>query len=220
VDSAHSDPAAGTHLRGDETAVKVVVAGPFGVGKTTYVGTLSEIRPLRTEEVMTVASVASDDRAGVPDKRETTVAMDFGRLSLPGGLVMYMFGAPGQPRFMSVLSDLARGALGALVLVDTRRPAASYPVMSQMEKLDLPYAVAVNRFPDSPNYPVEQLRDAMDLPIGTPLVVCDARDRSSSRDALVCLVEHLLGLQPAHAEPPHAEPQSAHSASAHPEHTR
>ncbi|OIV38740.1 ATP-binding protein [Mangrovactinospora gilvigrisea] len=196
MDSAHCDPAAGTHLGGDETAIKVVIAGPFGVGKTTYVGTLSDIAPLRTEEVMTTASVASDDLRGLPNKTETTVAMDFGRLSLAGGLVLYLFGAPGQPRFKSVLQDLARGALGALVLADTRRLEASYPVMSEMERLDLPYAVAVNRFPDAPDYPEAALREAMDLPAQTPLVVCDARERGSSRDALVRLVEHLLTLDP------------------------
>lgn len=196
LDSKRFEPAAGTHLRGDETAVKILIAGHFAVGKTTFVKTLSAIRPLLTEELMTTASEGTDDLSGVPDKSTTTVAMDFGRLSLSDDLVLYLFGAPGQERFWSVVSDLARGALGALVLADTRRLGESFPVLGLMEELGLPYAVAVNRFDDAPEYGTEALRDAMDLPPDTPLVICDARDHASAKNALVELVSHLLTLTP------------------------
>jgi signal recognition particle receptor subunit beta len=196
LDSKHFESAAGTHLRGDETAVKVLVAGHFGVGKTTLVKTLSAIRPLFTEEVMTAASAGTDDLSGVPDKTTTTVAMDFGRLSLTDDLVLYLFGAPGQERFWSVLKDLSRGALGALVLADTRRLGDSYPVLGLMEELGLPYAVAVNHFDGAPAYEPERLRDAMDLTADTPLVICDARDHASCKNALIALVSHLLTLTP------------------------
>ena len=198
LDSAHSD-VADTYLRGDEIPVKIVVAGHFGVGKTTLVSTLSEIRPLSTEEVMTEASVGTDDLKGLPEKKSTTVAMDFGRITLDDRLVLYLFGAPGQERFWPLLKDLCLGALGALVLVDTRRLGDSYPVMGMLEELGLPYAVAVNHFPDSPTYPVDQLRQAMDLEEDTPLVVCDARERASAREALIALAEYLLTLIPEHA---------------------
>ncbi|MEU1906541.1 GTP-binding protein [Streptomyces hygroscopicus] len=197
MDSAPFDPPADTaYLRGHETAVKIVIAGAFGVGKTTFIGSLSEIRPLRTEEDMTAASVGTDDLEGLPGKTSTTVAMDFGRLSLSDQLVLYLFGAPGQERFRRFLADLTHGALGALILVDTRRLEDSYDIIGRLEELDLPYAIAVNTFPDAPAYNLEQLREAMDLPERTPLVMCDARQRHSSRDALICLVEYLLTLHP------------------------
>lgn len=195
LDYKHSESAAaGTYLRGDETAVKVLIAGHFGVGKTTYVKTLSSIRPLLTEEVMTTASTSVDDLSGVPDKTTTTVAMDFGRLTLNEDLVLYLFGAPGQERFWSVVRDLSHGALGALVLADTRRFGESYPVLGLMEELNLPYAVAVNHFDDAPEYGLDQLRDAMDLAPDTPMVICDARDHESAKAALIALVSHLLTL--------------------------
>jgi signal recognition particle receptor subunit beta len=196
LDSKHFESAAGTYLRGDETAVKILIAGHFGVGKTTYVKTLSSIRPLLTEELMTTASAGTDDLSGVPRKTTTTVAMDFGRLSLSDDLVLYLFGAPGQERFWSLVADLSRGALGALVLADTRRLGESYPVMGLMEELGLPYAVAVNRFDDAPAYETERLRDAMDLRPDTPLVICDARDHASAKGALIELVSYLLTLTP------------------------
>lgn len=172
--------------------VKILVAGPFGVGKTTLIDAVSEIRPLHTEEHLTEASVAVDDLAGVRDKTTTTVAIDFGRISLNGGVVLYLFGTPGQERFRSLWADIAYGALGALVLVDTRRIDDSFDVLGLVEETGLPYAVALNTFPDSRTYTEEQLRKALDLEPGTPMVTCDARDTNSSIDALIALVQHLI----------------------------
>ncbi|MCU4750248.1 GTP-binding protein [Streptomyces sp. G-5] len=193
MDSARSDTARPTYLTGTERPVKILIGGSFGVGKTTFIGSLSEIRPLRTEEKLTVASVGTDDLAGIESKTETTVAMDFGRLTLvPGRIVLYLFGAPGQERFLPVLTDLSTGALGALVLVDTRRLDAAWPVMARIEEMGLPYAVAVNQFPDTQAHSAADLRTALDLAPETPLVTCDARERESARGALVTLVEYVL----------------------------
>ncbi|MEV7022076.1 ATP/GTP-binding protein [Kitasatospora sp. NPDC093558] len=181
--------------------MKLVVAGPFGVGKTTLIRTLSEIATLHTEEAMTETGRPVDDLADLPEKTTTTVAVDFGRLTLPGNVVLYMFGTPGQRRFFPLWQDIARGALGALVLADTRRLADSFEIMDMVEEQGLPYAVAVNGFPDAPVHPVEVLRSHLDLHPDTPLVLCDARERGASLDALIALAEHVLHGLPAGPDP-------------------
>ena len=181
-------------LRGDERTVKILVAGHLGAGKTTLVHALSQITAISTEEVMTQASAGIDTTQ--PGKTTTTVAMDFGRLHLADDLVLYLFGAPGQERFWPILKDLARGALGALILTDTRRLEETFPILDIVENLGLEYAVAVNDFDEAPKRPSDRLREAMDLPGHTPLVTCDARDPTTSRDALITLIRHLYHLTP------------------------
>jgi signal recognition particle receptor subunit beta len=175
-----------------QQAVKIPVVGAFGVGKTTLVGSVSEIEPLRTEEVMTQASVGVDELAGASRKTTTTVAMDFGRITLSSRIVLYLFGTPGQRRFWDLWEGLLEGALGVLVVIDTRRLEDSFDVLEQLELRSMPFAVAVNQFPDSQSYGARELRDALDLLEDTPIVMCDARDRSSSAEALITLVEHVM----------------------------
>ncbi|WP_329544960.1 ATP/GTP-binding protein [Streptomyces sp. NBC_01356] len=177
---------------GVQTAVKLLVVGHFAVGKTTFVGALSEIRPLRTEEIMTEAGALVDDLAGTKDKTTTTVALDFGRLTLNDSLVLYLFGTPGQQRFTELWQDMTHGALGALVLADTRRLGESFEIMGVLEELGLPYAVALNDFDDASAHALAEVREALDLLPSTPLVRCDARDPVSSTEALITLVEYLL----------------------------
>ncbi|MFB7129036.1 ATP/GTP-binding protein [Kitasatospora sp. NPDC056273] len=176
------------------TAVKVVVVGGFGVGKTTLVSAVSEIRPLTTEETMTQAGVGVDDPTGVEQKTSTTVAMDFGRISISDRLVLYVFGTPGQERFWFLWNGLFEGALGAVVLVDTRRLEVSFEVIGRLEERGVPFVVAVNSFPEAPAVPLDELRSALDLPSEVPIVSCDARSRESSRDTLMTLMHYLYEL--------------------------
>ncbi|WTW99019.1 ATP/GTP-binding protein [Streptomycetaceae bacterium NBC_01309] len=172
-------------------SVKIVVLGAFGVGKTTYVATVSEMRPLRTEERLSRAGQLVDDLR-VETKSTTTVAMDFGRRTLGDDIVVYLFGAPGQPRFADMIRSLLNGALGGLVLVDTRYVDQSFESIGLLEEADLPYVVAVNTFPGAPAYPEEVLRDALTLPGDRPLVFLDARSMQSAKRALIALVTDIL----------------------------
>jgi len=176
------------------TAVKIVVAGGFGAGKTTLVGAVSEIRPLQTEESLTSAGVGTDDTTGVAGKSTTTVAMDFGRITIGSDIVLYLFGTPGQDRFWFLWDELALGALGAVVLADTRRLADCFASVDYFERRGTPFVVAVNCFDDAEDYPESDLREALDLDPAVPLVVCDARERESSKAVLIRLVQHVLSL--------------------------
>lgn len=175
-----------------EQTVKIVVFGPFAAGKTTLVGAVSEIEPISTEAPLTQAGEAVDTLPDLMDKTTTTVALDFGRLTLSGGIVLYLFGGPGQDRFHFMMDELLQGALGAVVLVDTARADDSFPYMDRVEEAGLPYVVAVNDFARSPKYPEAELRQKLDLLPSTPLVQCDVRRKDSAKEPLLALVRYLM----------------------------
>jgi hypothetical protein len=172
--------------------LKVLIAGGFGVGKTTLVRSLSEIPPLLTEQEMTSASVGVDDAEMVPDKRTTTVAMDFGRITVDDSLILYLFGTPGQSRFWFMWDELARGSVGAVVLVDLRRVDDCFPAIDYFENRGMPFVIAVNRFPGADEHDIDTVRDALAVSDDCPVIWMDARDSRSSQDTLVVLVEHAL----------------------------
>ncbi|MCO6010674.1 ATP/GTP-binding protein [Actinoallomurus purpureus] len=173
-------------------AIKIVIAGGFGVGKTTLVGTVSETKPLRTEEFLTDKSVGVDDVEGIEAKATTTVAMDFGRITMKDELVLYLFGTPGQKRFWFMWDEIAIGALGAVVLADTRRLADCFPAVDYFERRGTPFIVAVNCFEGSERFELDEVEMALNLGRHVPVMLCDARDKESCKDVLVALVQHAM----------------------------
>jgi uncharacterized protein len=190
MDYGHSDRPAGAPPL--PTAIKILIAGGFGAGKTTMVGSVSETRPLRTEEVLTETGIGVDDLSGVEDKTTTTVAMDFGRITISDDLVLYLFGTPGQDRFWFVWDELALGAIGAVVLADTRRLADCFPSIDYFEERGTPFVVAVNCFEDARRYQLHEVQAALNLDPGVPVLLCDARQRESSKEVLITLMEHAM----------------------------
>jgi signal recognition particle receptor subunit beta len=191
MDSGHFEPDRRPSL---PTALKILVAGGFGAGKTTFVGSVSEAQPLSTEEYLTDESIGIDDISGVEAKRTTTVAMDFGRITINESLLLYLFGTPGQDRFWFVWDELATGAIGAVVLADTRRLADCFPSVDYLERSGVPFIVAVNCFDGARRYQPEEVQQALNLDPGVPVLLCDARLRESGKAVLIALVEHVAGL--------------------------
>ncbi|MGI5455953.1 GTP-binding protein [Streptomyces sp. CA-249302] len=189
---ADSEATGGVHVSTPPAAVKILVAGGFGVGKTTLVGAVSEVTPLHTEEYLTVASEGVDDVGGVEEKTTTTVAMDFGRITVNPQLVVYLFGTPGQERFWFMWNDLVHGALGAIVLADTRRLESSFASIDFFESRGIPFVIGVNCFHGHVDRTEQEVRDALTLGSEVPLVMGDMRSREVGRDLLLALVEHLL----------------------------
>ena len=188
---AYGQPAAPPPRR-STTSAKIVIAGGFGVGKTTLVGAVSEIDPLRTEAALTSASTGIDDLSHVADKTTTTVAMDFGRITLDDDLILYLFGTPGQDRFWFMWDDLVSGAIGAVVLVDTRRLADCFAAVDYFENSGLPFVIALNGFDGQQPYTPEEVREALQIGPETPIITTDARHRAEAKSALITLVEHAL----------------------------
>ena len=184
--SGHSERA------GHPSAIKIVISGGFGVGKTTFIGAISEIEPLVTEAAMTDLSVGVDELTGVDQKSTTTVALDFGRITLDSTLILYLFGTPGQDRFTFLWDDLAEGALGAVILADTRRISDSYPVLDYFEDKGVPFLIAVNNFDGADQFDLDEVREALDVDPHIPVVHCDARQRGSVKGVLVALIEQVL----------------------------